>query len=138
MNKREKLNYHRLLTTLTGLGLDYEEIDSLLRCERTLTNWSVKECGDGSDWAIERDGDDGDGKPFMVYHGPGNPRRYPIADRETGALKRAAAIAEKHGLTIYHQGDPRGCALYLIRPGDVPEGQDVGGYYNRGIAICYQ
>lgn len=45
-------------------------------------------------------------------------------------------IAAAHGMAIYHQGDPRGCALYLIRPGDVPEGEDVAAWYSRGIAIC--
>ena len=38
---------------------------------------------------------------------------------ERRALKRAAEIAEAHGLKVYHQGDPRGCALYLYRPEDL-------------------
>jgi hypothetical protein len=36
-----------------------------------------------------------------------------IPDRETSALARARKVAEKYGLTIYHQGDPRGCSLYV-------------------------
>lgn len=38
---------------------------------------------------------------------------------EARKLKRAAEIAEAHGLKVYHQGDPRGCALYLYRPEDL-------------------
>lgn len=65
-----------------------------------------------------------------------NGKRYgKVPDREKGALKTAQTILEAHGLTLYHQGDPRGCALYALRPGDIPEGQEAGAYYTRGIAI---
>lgn len=118
-----------------AVGLLDKEIDTLLRCERTLTRWACRECGDGSDWAIERDEETG--IPYNVYHGrhPGRTRRR-IPDREKTALKRSTKIAEAHGLKVYHQGDPRGCSLYLLRPGDIPEGRSVSQCYNRGIAIC--
>lgn len=32
------------------------------------------------------------GRPYNVYHGEGKARRYPIADREAGALKRLTVI----------------------------------------------
>lgn len=115
------------------LGLSTNELDTLLRCEKTLARWAERECGDGSNWAIERD--DATNKPYNVYHGPGTSTRYVIADRETGAIKRAQKIATAHGLTIYHQGDPRGCCLYLIRPGDVRPGECVTRCYTKGIAI---
>ena len=35
----------------------------------------------------------------------------------------------------YIQGDPRGAALYLIRPDDVPEGKNVESYYSRGVCV---
>jgi hypothetical protein len=38
-------------------------------------------------------------------------------------------------VTPYIQTDPRGAALYILRPGDVPEGKDAGAYYNRGICV---
>lgn len=38
-------------------------------------------------------------------------------------------------ITYYLQTDPRGAALYILRPGDVPEGKDVDAYYNRGICV---
>jgi hypothetical protein len=136
MTKSQAMRYMDLSRALEAFGVGEDELDALLRCERTLSRWACRECGDGSDWAIEREGEDGEGRPFNVYHGPGERRRYPIADLERGALARAEKIATRHGLTVYHQGDPRGCALYLLRPGDVPAGACVTGCYTRGIAVC--
>lgn len=127
-NKRMVERYGGLLRECAGHGIVPDEVDALLRCERRLRRWAERECGDGSSWAIERD--DATGKPYNVYHGPGNGRRYPIADLEAGALRRATAIAERHGLTAYHQTDPRGCMLYLVRPGDT--------CYTRGIVVCVE
>jgi hypothetical protein len=143
MNKQERENYGRLVTQCAAAGLTVGEVDTLLRCARTLTRWACRECGDGSNWAIEREQlpDGGVGRPFMVYHGPDGYvkqyRKYAIRDMERAAIKRAEAVAAAHGLTVYRQGDPRGCALYLIRKGDIPEGGDVCGYYHRGIAVCF-
>ena len=44
-------------------------------------------------------------------------------------------MAKYPGLSAYVQTDPRGVALYILRPGDVPEGGDVDAYYSRGIAV---
>lgn len=38
-------------------------------------------------------------------------------------------------VAAYIQGDPRGAALYILRPGDVPEGKDADAYYTRGICV---
>ena len=74
----------------------------------------------------------------------------PIADREKGAKKRLHQILESRNysewaflgwpmsqveIKPYIQGDPRGAALYLIRPDDVPEGKNVDSYYSRGICV---
>jgi hypothetical protein len=134
MNKKQAEAYRQLMNRTEEHGITVDELDALLRCERTLQRWAERECGDGSNWAIERD--EATGRPYNVYHGPGKPHRYAIADREAGAIRRAKAIAKAHGLDIYHQGDCRGCMLYLIRHGDVPVGESVGSYYNRGIAVC--
>jgi hypothetical protein len=153
MTKREAERYMRLSFTLGELGLHQPEIDTLLRCQRTLHTWAEHECNG----VIQRD--EATGKPYWhnAYSGA---RCYQTPDRETGALKRIAAILAPHapkqytaetcpgrpcssdcdhkspGLTFYHQGDPRGCCLYLIRPGDVPEGSTVDSCYSRGIAVC--
>lgn len=138
-----------LFSRLQSLGFTYNEAASLRRIEMTLSRWAERECGDGSDWAIERD--DATGKPYNVYHGEGKSRRYAIADRETGALRRCAAIvaacnarrmapgswaAFNGPLSFYHQGDCRGCMLYILRPGDVPAGSRADSCYTNGVAVC--
>lgn len=83
-----------------------------------------------------------DGPPFFVHHhymhgkGKDYVTRTKCPDREAGALKRLAAIMARYpSLSSYIQGDPRGCALYILRQGDVPAGCDVGAYYSRGLAV---
>jgi hypothetical protein len=82
---------------------------------------------------------DGDGTPFterQTHHGGGKTTYTPIPDREKGARKRIAKIlAKPPTLQSYVQTDPRGCALHVLRPGDVPPGEDVSSYYTRGIAV---
>ncbi len=117
-------------------GITKDDADSLRRIEMTLHRWAERECGDGSNWCIERD--EVTGKPFNVYHGPhGGNRRYPIADKEGGALKRLGIImARYHDLLAYHQGDCRGCALYVLRKTDVRQGEDLNAVYSRGWGVC--
>ena len=56
--------------------------------------------------------------------------------REARLEEKARKLAEYVSCTFYRQGDPRGCQVYLIRPGDIPAGQDVESYYSNGIAVC--
>lgn len=140
-----------LFTRLQSLGFTYDEAASLRRIEMTLQRWSEQECGDGNDhgsWAIERDEETG--KPYRVHHhylhgrGKDYVTRYAIADREAGALKRLAAIVAARNarnpdadpLIHYHQGDCRGCMLYLLKRSDIRPGEEIGSTYNRGLAVC--
>lgn len=126
---------HEIITTLKTLGITWEDADALRRISMTLHRWHELECGDASGWTIEREGENGDGKPHMVHH-LGGRHRYAVPDREAGALKRLKVImAQYPELSYYVQGDPRGAALYILRPGDVPEGQSADAYYSRGIAV---
>lgn len=138
----------RLFERLARLGFSFHEADTLRRIEMTLSRWSAQECGDSNEygsWAIERDGEAGDGKPFMVSHShraPFTTRREPIADRERGALRRLHAIMASHpGVLYYHQSDPRGCALYLIDNRERRITSDawdrwVECNYTQGVAVC--
>lgn len=131
MTKREAERRARLYETLQSLGFTEAEADTMRRISNTLQNWHSKECGD--DWgSIERD--ETTGKAYYItaeYR-----RRYPIPDRETGARKRLAAImASRPHLSTYIQTDPRGAALYILRPSDIPEGKDPAAYYSRGICV---
>jgi hypothetical protein len=111
---------HRYFNRMAQIGVSYSDAAHLRRIEMTLRRWYELECGDGNDhasWAIERDPETG--KPYMSIHPhTGKSYRRPIADRETGALRRAGCIAGKYGLTIRHQTDPRGGALYVALPAD--------------------
>jgi hypothetical protein len=162
MNKREAMRQTKQMWALEELGFTRDEAESLRRISMTLRRWHELECGDGNDyvsWSIERD--ETTNKPFMVYHRftQKHPERVPVADRETGARKRLAAIirdrnqrtisampepativgcAEQacdNSLSAYIQTDPRGAALYILRPGDIPEGSTADSYYSRGICV---
>ncbi len=113
----------------------------------TLRSWHERECGTGNG-CIERD--ETTNKAYWLNSMSG--KRYPIKDMKTGALKRLERIiserndreigavlteekAESFTIKAYVQTDPRGAALYILRPGDVPDGKTADGYYSRGICV---
>lgn len=119
-----------------GIHLDFDHANELRRAQITLRRWAELECGDSNahgSWAIERS-DNGDGPPFMVHHhwthgaGKDSVTKTRIPDREAGALRRVKAICEAASLYYYHQGDPRGCALYVAA-----EPMDDTNYSSRGV-----
>lgn len=113
-------------------GVDRHDAAELRRISMQLHSWFERECG--TDYGcIERDEDTGEPYWLNSY----SMERYPIRDMESGAMKRLNKIMSRYpDLSYYVQGDPRGCALYILRPGDVPEGKSPRGYYSRGIAVC--
>ena len=144
LTKADRERLHRTFNALAEHGVSYADADALRRISMTLHRWHELECGDSNNyasWAIERDGDEPDSKPYMVRYSHSapagtKPSREAIPDRETGARKRLAAILAKYPtLGFYIQGDPRGAALYILRPGDIPEGSTPDSCYNRGICI---
>jgi hypothetical protein len=150
MTKTEHARRAKLAATLAALGFTDTQADQLRRISMTLSRWYELECGDASGF-IKRDPTTD--RPYKVWDDGKKLRRYPVADREKGALKRLAAIMrtvnerrfvgddasilQPHcdDLTAYIQTDPRGAALYILRPGDVPPGADPAAYYSRGICI---
>lgn len=158
MTKAEAQRRQHMNTALQSLGFTAEECEALRRISMTLHRWHELECGtDGG--CIERHGDAG--SPFWHRQDIGRAEYGTrIPDREAGAKKRLARIvarcnAYRSGLsatavlnaiteaqrcdcrpvTTYIQTDPRGTALYILRPGDVPEGQTADCCYSRGIAV---
>lgn len=129
------------INALGRVGILYDDAVALRRISMTLRRWHEAECGNSNDrasWAIERD--EKTGKPVKVvwYHKrlDPSPFRYPVADREKGAKIRLAKIMARYPvLSAYVQTDPRGCALYILRPNDVPAGQDADCCYSNGIAV---
>jgi hypothetical protein len=131
MTKREREQRARMMQTLCGLGFSLTDAMALRRISMRLHRWHEKECGiDGG--CIERD--EKTGKPY--WHNSYSGRRSPIRDDEKGALAKLKKIEKRHApLTFFVQTDPRGAALYVIRPGDVPEGENVDAYYSRGVVV---
>jgi hypothetical protein len=119
--------------SLLSLGINRDDAESLRRIAMTLHRWYEMECGTNHG-AYERD--EVTGKVHYRNAYDGKLSRYTVPDRETGALKRLAKIMQNYPtLSAYVQGDPRGAALYIVRPDDVPAGCDIEGYYSRGIAV---
>ena len=145
MTKREAEDLHHQGNCLAALGIPYGDAETLRRISMTLRRWSELECGDGNaygSWCIERD--DNTEKPYRVHHhyswsagkNTVTLTRTPIADREKGALRRLGVIMAAYpDLTFYHQGDPRGCALYIVKRADVA-GLDISSVYTRGVAVA--
>ena len=99
---------------VTGVFLSIEDAETLRRAELTLTSWALEVCNG----TIERPWEgtvDGDARPYRPTYMQGMFSR--IADREAGALRRVAEVCKRNGLEFFHQGDPRGCALYIARQG---------------------
>jgi hypothetical protein len=116
---------------LMRAGIANVDAIALRRIAMQLHRWHELECGMDCG-GVERD--EATGK--TVWYNSRTGRRSPCADRETPALKRLAKIMARYpSLAYYVQGDPRGAALYILRPGDVPQGEDVGAYYSRGLAV---
>lgn len=136
---------------LQAAGISYDDATALRRISMTLHRWHELECGDNNrygSWAIVR-GHMREGGPFQYreeegrayierhIHTENKPRYELIPDRERGAIKRLEKIMRRynHEFSYYIQTDPRGCSLYILRPGDVPPDSDVSSYYTRGIAV---
>lgn len=113
-----------------AIPANFADAEILRRAQLTLHRWHELECGDGDNyksWAIERDEETQ--KPYMcIYPHQGENRRYRIADKEAGAIKRVAKVCKALGANFYVQGDPRGCALYV----SMEELHDND--YTRGVA----
>lgn len=135
MNKHELERRARLAASLQSLGFTLDEVASLRRISSTLQRWHELECGVDGGWYIERETEDEDSPPHLKNSCTGRDHgRTP--DRERGALRRLAGIMYAYPtLGHYVQTDPRGCALYVLRPDDVPAGEPLESYYSRGIAV---
>lgn len=154
MTKTERERLARQERALCSIGFTFYEAAKLRRISLTLRRWHELECGIDSG-CIERD--DATGKPYWVsytrrYLGAHDARmRSPVVDRERGALKRLGRIVADRNTRIwaagsalsvrdvavdaYIQTDPRGAALYILRPGDIPDGCTADSCYTRGLCV---
>ncbi len=130
MNKRERNDRFRMEESLHRLGLSDAEVTSLRRASMRLQRWGEMECNHD----VQRNETTGE-VTIRYAHDDGRiskPRRIP--DRETPALKRCKAIADAHGLVFYHQGDPRGAAVY-VGTAEMLRGHSVDSNYSNLICV---
>lgn len=120
------------VSRLIAAGIAHDDAIALRRIATTLHRWHELECGTDTG-GIDRD--EATGKVWW-YSSHSGTRTHIVADRETPALTRLARIMARYpGFTAYVQGDPRGAALYILRPGDVRDGEAVDSVYTRGVAV---
>ena len=118
MTKKQAEAFNYWTHRMAHIGIRRHDAEALRRIEMTLHRWHELECGTGdkyASWSIERD-ENGEGPAYLVTHYPdGKTCRRRIADRETGAKKRLAAIMERYPKFLaFIQTDPRGGALYIV------------------------
>lgn len=130
-SRKDVIDTEEMLRRLERAGIARADAEALRRISMQLHRWHELECGvEGG--GVERD--EATGK--VTWYSSRTGRRSPYPDRESGALKRLAAIMSRYPtLGYYVQGDPRGAALYILPPGTIPEGAAVDSYYSRGIAV---
>jgi hypothetical protein len=131
MTNTEAARRTALENALLTLGFTRDESDALRRISMTLRRWRELECGVNGG-CIERH--EVTGRPHWISAITG--WGYTVPDRERGALRRLEAIMSKRPeLGHYIQTDPRGAALYILRPGDVPANERAESYYTRGLCV---
>ena len=124
------------IPTLISAGFSADDARALRRISMTLHRWHELGCGNERGECVERDEETK--LTYLTFDTGQNGKRgrTRIPDRETSALKRLAKIIKRYpGFGFHVNGDPRGSALFIMRPGDVPAGADIDTCYNRGIAV---
>ena len=105
MTKREQQNREWMQGALERIGFSAAEFRQLRRISMTLSRWAERECGDGSDWAIERDSED-----WVLCSVCGERSFVPDAFKggvECHKCKRAHCFTKRHKATgkpylVYH------------------------------------
>lgn len=116
---------HRVFAR-TGISLSFDDANTLRRAEISLGRWGEAMCNG----YVQRD--ENTGKPYGINRmiAGSVERRFQVADREAGALRRIADVCKRNGLHYYHQTDPRGCSLYVSNE-PLPDNN-----YSRGVSCC--
>lgn len=126
-----KQEREEIIGKLCFLGWRYGGVITLLRAATTLHRWAEEECNG----TIQRDGDDGDGKPYRYFemrNGEHVKSDRPIPDREKGAQERIRKVLPD-GWQVEFGGDPRGCVVKVAPPDDSERYDD--GSLRHGISI---
>jgi predicted ester cyclase len=117
----------------------------LRNCERGLHRWAEMEAEGEIQW------NDDETQPLRYQrsiYGDFTESPRPTFNREASLLAEARRQAARFGLEVYHQGDCRGCSLYLYSQAELDErlersetlrkpGMGISACYNSvGTAVC--
>jgi hypothetical protein len=110
------------MPTATQTRIPAATFSRLCSIQRKLHLWAEDECNGKIQW--EQDPETGEDAPVR-YHldrwGSYTIRGGFIPNREKKYIKEATELAAQCGGLIYHQTDPRGCALYFYRAAELAE-----------------
>ena len=115
-------------------GCNEAQWQLLKKYERICHEWAEMKCNG----TIQQE----DGEPPHRYvidrYGTPTVDLGPFEDEEAKAIRRASRIAAELGGLIFHQGDPRGCALYFYTVDELAKRSDpISSCYSMiGTAIC--
>lgn len=104
-------------TTATRHLFTTAEWASLKRLARIIHKWNEDECNGAIQW--HGDNEETPKRYFQDHHGSFTITGPTIQDKKKQSLESARKIAAKHGLSVFHQSDPRGCALYVYSAADL-------------------
>jgi hypothetical protein len=108
------------MATATQTRIPASAFNRLCSIERKLHKWAEDECNGRIQW--ETHPVTGEDAPRLYGLDRWGSYTIPcgfIPNRERLYLMEASKIAAQCGGLVYHQGDPRGCALHFYRPEDL-------------------
>lgn len=106
---------------------------SLKRLAKIIHKWNEDECNGAIQW--EKDNEETPKRYFQDRYGCFTIPGPTIQDKERQSIESARKIAARHGLSIYHQTDPRGIALYVYNAAD-SKGRIDELYSSIGKPVC--
>jgi hypothetical protein len=109
------------------------EWETLKRLAKTLHKWAEDECNGAIQW--EGISEETPRRYYVDSYGCYSKPGPIIRNKEQECLNTAARLAASHGLSIYHQTDPRGIALYVYNASD-SKGRIDELYSSIGKPVC--
>ena len=106
---------------------------SLKRLAKIIHKWNEDECNGAIQW--HGDNEETPRRYFQDRYGSFTIPGPTIQDREEQSIESARKIAARHGLSIYHQADPRGIALYVYNAAEA-KGRIDELYSSIGKPVC--
>ena len=127
------------MATATQTRIPAAIFDRLCAIQRRLHRWAEDECNGAIQWEEDPENPEQE-RPRRYYPdrwGSCTVKGGIIPNQEARLLKEASKLAAQCGGLVYHQCDPRGCALYFYRPEDL-QGQDcpIDSVYSMVALAC--